>query len=203
MKTNEEGANMTTIYFVRHCQPNFDNKDDRTRELTKKGLDDRESITAFLEDKNIDIIYSSPYKRCLDTIKPFAETLRLPINQIENLKERNIGKWVENFNDYAIKQWNDFNYKIENGESLLEVQNRNIKEISSILQKHSGKNIVISTHGTSFSTIVNYYNNNYNYDSFLKIKSIMPFIACLKFNNEEMISCKIMDPSTNKLVLSI
>ncbi len=194
---------MTTIYFVRHCQPNFDNKDDRTRELTKEGLADRKNITAFLVDKDIDLIFSSPYKRCLDTIKPFAETLKLPINQIENLKERHIGKWVENFNDYAIKQWTDFNYKIENGESLFEVQNRNIMELTSILQKNSGKNIVISTHGTAFSTIVNYYNNNYNYDSFLKIKSIMPFIACLRFDNEEMISCKIIDPSTNEDLLFI
>ncbi len=194
---------MTTIYFVRHCQSNFDNKDDRTRELTRKGLIERKNIIDFLVDKNIDIIFSSPYKRCLDTIKPFAEVLDLPINQIENLKERKIGKWIENFNDYAIKQWNDFNYKIENGESLSEVQNRNIIEITSILQKNSGKNIVISTHGTAFSTIVNYYNNNYDYDSFLKIKSVMPFVACLTFDNNEMISCRIIDPCTDKVVLLI
>ncbi len=193
---------MTKVYFVRHCQPNFANKDDRTRELTRKGLNDRKVITNYLFDKNIDVIFSSPYKRCLDTIEPFAELAKLPINKIENLKERTIGKWVKNFNEYAIKQWNNFDYKIEDGESLAEVQNRNIKEIENILKNNDGKNIVISTHGTAFSTIVNYY-NNYTYDSFLKIKSVMPFIACSRFHDNKMISCEIIDPCTGMLVFKI
>ncbi len=194
---------MTKVYFVRHCQPNFENRDDRTRGLTRKGLDDRKVITNYLLDKNIDVIFSSPYKRCLDTIEPFAELAKLPINQIENLKERCIGKWVESFNEYAIKQWNNFDYKIENGESLAEVQNRNIKEIENILKNNDGKNIVISTHGTAFSTIVNYYNNNYTYDSFLKIKSVMPFIACSRFDDNKMTSCEIIDPCEVNVILRV
>ena len=29
---------MTTVYFVRHAEPNYDNHDDMSRELSKKGL---------------------------------------------------------------------------------------------------------------------------------------------------------------------
>ena len=29
---------MTNIYFVRHAQPNYENHDDLTRELTEKGM---------------------------------------------------------------------------------------------------------------------------------------------------------------------
>ena len=29
---------MTTIYFVRHAQPNYENHDDLSRELTRQGL---------------------------------------------------------------------------------------------------------------------------------------------------------------------
>ncbi len=36
---------MTKIYFVRHAQPNYNNHDDRLRELTPKGLEDRKKVT--------------------------------------------------------------------------------------------------------------------------------------------------------------
>ena len=38
---------MTTIYFVRHAEPNYNNHDDILRELSEKGLKDRELVTDF------------------------------------------------------------------------------------------------------------------------------------------------------------
>ena len=58
---------MTTIYFVRHAKPDYQNHNDRLRELTEKGLEDSRSVTAFLSDKKIDLIFSSPYRRAIDT----------------------------------------------------------------------------------------------------------------------------------------
>ncbi len=63
---------MTTIYFVRHAKPDYQNHNDRLRELTEKGLEDSRSVTAFLSDKKIDLIFSSPYRRAIDTIKNFG-----------------------------------------------------------------------------------------------------------------------------------
>ena len=64
--------NMTNIYFIRHAEPNYENHDDTLRELTAKGLKDRKLVTAFLSDKNIDVVISSPYKRAYDTVYDFA-----------------------------------------------------------------------------------------------------------------------------------
>ncbi len=192
---------MTRVYFIRHCEPNYKNKNDRERELTEIGLEDRKNITDYLLDKDIDVIFSSPYKRCLDSIKPFAETVKLSINQVENLKERNIGQWVEDFNAYSFMQWKDFNYKMEDGESLSEVQSRTIVELKNILENNRGKNILISTHGTAFSTIMNYYDKEYNYDTFRKIKNIMPFLALVFFEEEMMLSYELFDLSKNEIIL--
>ena len=41
---------MTTVYFVRHAQPNYENHDDLTRELTEKGLQDRMKIVEALRE---------------------------------------------------------------------------------------------------------------------------------------------------------
>lgn len=78
---------MTTVYFVRHAEPNYDNHDDSSRELSNKGLKGRKLVTKFLLDKHIDVIVSSPYKRAIDTIADFAETSNL---KIEILVFRNI-----------------------------------------------------------------------------------------------------------------
>ena len=64
---------MTTVYFVRHAEPNYENHDDMTRVLSEKGLRDRRLVTAFLMDKDIDAVLSSPYKRAVDTVRDFAE----------------------------------------------------------------------------------------------------------------------------------
>lgn len=64
---------MTTIYFVRHAEPNYTNHDDILRELSEKGLKDRELVTDFFTDKQVDIVLSSPYKRAVDTVLDFAE----------------------------------------------------------------------------------------------------------------------------------
>ena len=71
---------MTTVFFVRHAEPNYNNHDDLTRELSAKGLQDSYLVTIFLQSKGIDIIFSSPYKRALDTISDFAQKSALEIH---------------------------------------------------------------------------------------------------------------------------
>ena len=61
----------TTVYFVRHAEPNYENHDDISRELSDKGLRDRKRVTNFLADKKIDVVVSSPYKRAIDTVFGF------------------------------------------------------------------------------------------------------------------------------------
>ena len=114
---------MTTIYFVRHAEPNYDNHNDISRELTNKGLKDRRLVTDFLADKQIDVVLSSPYKRAIDTISEFAELKGIDIIIIDEFKERKIDSgWIEDFNSFCKKQWEDFSYKLSDGECLGEVQ---------------------------------------------------------------------------------
>lgn len=118
---------MTNVYFVRHAEPNYKNHDDELRELTSKGLKDRNLVTEFLLDKEIDIMFSSPYKRSKDTIQEFADMKNLEIFLIEDFRERKIDSvWIEDYNSFSKKQWEDFSYKLSDGECLEEVQSRNI-----------------------------------------------------------------------------
>ena len=66
------------IYILRH--------EDRTQDatffapLTKKGLENAVKLINTLRDENIDIIYSSPFIRTLQTVYPFAKNRSKTIN---------------------------------------------------------------------------------------------------------------------------
>lgn len=88
----------------------------------------------------------------------------------------------------ARKQWEDFSYKLEKGESLREVQQRNIKAINAILEKTSSdETIVIGTHGTALSTIINYYQKDFKFEMFDKYKHKFPWIVEAEFDGNTLI----------------
>ena len=176
---------MTKVYFIRHAEPNYNNHNDALRELTPKGMKDRELVTHFLADKEIDVVLSSPYKRAIDTVAHFAENYGYPIRIIDDFKERRVDScWIENFTEFTKRLWRDFTYKLSDGECLKEVQDRNIFALQKVLQQYSGKNIVIGSHGTALSTIINYYDNSFGYDDFERIKHVMPWIVEFTFDEK-------------------
>lgn len=175
---------MTTVYFIRHAEPNFNNHDDMSRELSDKGLRDRKLVTKFLSDKHIDVIVSSPYKRAIDTIADFAEYANSEIQIMEDFRERSIcSEWIADYNEFCKKQWKDFNYRLFGGETLSEVQGRNIRALNRVLKDFDGKNIVVGSHGTALSTIINYYDKSFGYSEFEKIRNLMPWIVKFTFEN--------------------
>ncbi len=180
---------MTTVYFIRHAQSDRFTQDDRTRPLTAEGLSDTIKITEALSDKGITHIISSPYKRTIQTVTNLSEKLGLSIETDEGLRERNAGKWHgENFKDFIKAQWEDFDYHILDGECLKDVQSRNIKALRHYLDRYSGETIAIATHGTALSTIINYYYNDFNYDSFMRIIDYMPYIVKIEFDDKKALS---------------
>lgn len=175
---------MTTVYFIRHAEPNYDNHDDPSRELSDKGLRDRKLVTKFLSDKQIDVIVSSPYKRAVDTVADFADLAKLEVKMAADFRERKVGnEWIPDFNTFSKKQWEDFDYKLSDGESLNEVQRRNIRALHGVLREFSGKTIVIGSHGTALSTIINYYDKTFGYSAFKRIQNLMPWAVEFMFED--------------------
>ena len=176
---------MTTIYFVRHAESDTSIHDDFSRPLTEKGLKDCTLVTNFLKDKNINIVLSSPYKRSYDTVLGFAKSIDVQVETIGDFRERKIGDaWLDNFSSFAKMQWEDFLYKLPDGECLFEVQERNINALNAVLEKHQNKNIAIGTHGTALSTIINYYDNTYGYKDFSEIVALMPWVVKMSFEGK-------------------
>ncbi len=99
---------MTTIYFIRHAEPDYNNHDD------------------FRERK------------------------------IDNV-------WIEDFNGFCKQQWSDFNYKLTDGESLNEVQIRNIRALEEVV---------------------------YNFNA---IRSVMPWVVKFEFDDKKCVFIEEID----------
>lgn len=184
----------TTVYLIRHAEPNYENHDDFLRELTQKGLQDSQELVNVFKDISIDVVYSSPYKRAVDTVKPLADDRHLKIILQNDLRERKItDQWIDDFAGFTERQWQDFSYKLAGGESLAEVQKRNISTLQEILSQQSGRTIVIGTHGTALSTIINYYHQQFCLEDFQRVKHIFPWCIKMTFDGLTHLSTKEID----------
>lgn len=176
---------MTHVYFVRHAEPNYNNHDNALRELSPKGLADRALVTDYLWDKGIAAVLSSPYKRAADTVAPLADALGLPVEPVDGFRERRIDTgWIEDFEAYSRRQWADFGYKRADGESLGEVQRRNIAALEGVLARFPGKTVAVGSHGTALSTILHHFRPEFGYDGFQRIRPLMPWIVRLDFEGQ-------------------
>ena len=78
-----------------------------------------------LIDENT-IIYSSPFKRAVESLMPLKEKLSsVEIREVDELREINIGK-SDDLSKHEIieNMWKDENFKVPNGESQSECFNR-------------------------------------------------------------------------------
>ena len=176
-------SGITKIIFVRHAQSQY-GEDDRIRPLTESGLKNREVVLETLKDIHIDAFLSSPYKRSIDTIRTSADYFGMSIRTDERFRERNVGTWE---NGWLEKRWGDFSCAEEDGECLASVQDRNVEALKEVLSAYTGKTVVIGTHGTALSTILNYYDNSFGLNDFMRIVNWMPYIVELTFEGDKLL----------------
>jgi broad specificity phosphatase PhoE len=114
------GKEMTEVYFIRHAESDTSVRDGRIRPLTEKGLSSRILVTKFLQDKNINVVFSSPYKRAVDTISDFAEKNGFEIEIVEDFREQKSSSDMRrdnpDFRSFLEQQWADFTDTFSDGE---------------------------------------------------------------------------------------
>ena len=62
-------------------------RDDRERPLDRRGRAQARALVELFEPFSIDTIYSSPYRRCIETVEPLAAARGLPIEPRDELGE--------------------------------------------------------------------------------------------------------------------
>ena len=152
---------MKTIYFMRHSEPlkpiSINNKDSLQIQNEKWGLTINGEKLAKKKSQlneltNFDMVISSNYVRAISTAKYFTKD-KLFID--DNFGERKFGinNWDELPEDFGKKQFDDFNYKLPNGESINEVIEREYNSLINILNNYHDKKILIVGHSTSLASL--------------------------------------------------
>lgn len=182
---------ITTIFLVRHAEPDFTVREDLIRPLTPKGWADRLLVTGCLWNEDIDVVCSSPYLRALDTIRDFADKRSLPIFEITDFRERHAGTgWVsvEEFWRRERLQWEDMTRTFSDEESLAEVEARVCPAFARLLRERAGCRIAIAGHGTAFCVLLHSLDPTFGYEEYRQICSRNPWIVKLTFQNDKLLS---------------
>lgn len=194
---------MKTIYFMRHSEPlkyvNINNNDSLQVQNEKWGLTVNgeklaEKKSQQSELANFDVVISSNYVRAISTAKYFVND-KLFID--DNFGERRIGinNWDELPKDFEKKQFEDFDYKLPNGESINEVIKREYNSLINILNNYHGKKVLIVGHSTALAGL---------FSKWCEIK----YIGCYKYNGKQFFdgkwnyceTFKLDFDDTNKLI---
>lgn len=177
---------MKTLYFVRHCAPDKTVHEDRIRPLTEQGRRDAQRLTERFRGVGVDRVVSSPYLRAMDTVRGIAEARGLTVETDDDLRERAVGTWVEDFDTFARAQWSDMDYALPDGESLNTVMQRNLSALKRLLA-HPAETTVVGTHGTALCTLIRAFDADFGYDDFRQIQDVMPWIVKFTFDGDQLI----------------
>ena len=209
---------MKTIYLIRHSAPfveidNYVNNDNvlwsefnKNMILSPKGEENAKKLCNVEELKDINEIYASNSSRAIETAKYLAESNNTRIKLDERINEREFGvQYIKDLpSDFTKLSFEDKNFKVNNGESLNEVDNRLKIFINDLLDNNSNK-IAIVMHGiillSYLKTICNYFefdgrnfNIKYNENIILNGTPKNPSVYKIEFNdNKEVINVEYVE----------
>lgn len=150
---------VTRLYLVRHGQ-SAGNAEGRfgghsPTPLSELGKRQAEITANLLARERIDAIYSSDLLRAVETAKPLADLLGMPIIETPIFRERHVGVLEGLTFDESKEMYPDdyyalihrrINHTITEGESYRDLLDRVSKGLQEIFRKHMGRKVVIYSH---------------------------------------------------------
>ena len=112
----------------------------------------------ILKNYRIDAVYASDLNRAIETARPVAEVLKLPIHTESDLREIHVGSWqdiksaeVKERWPEQLKTWREkpgvSRCGNGDGESFQEVRERGFRVMKKIAMENEGKTVLVATHG--------------------------------------------------------
>ena len=147
----------TEIFFLRHAlsQVNYQLPTDQW-ELTKLGLEQAEKLSVLFTKNQFSEIYTSPYKRCIQTITPYCQRAKLSYVKVEDLRERTVTPYyTESYHEIFLRSWKERDYSIPHAESANQALDRVKSTLLNLAKKHQNQRILISSHGQLLGLLLN------------------------------------------------
>ncbi len=162
----------TLIIFVRHGKtpttgtklpgraPNLHLSDEGKSQAETIAKEIEKSSSSFL-GKRISAVYASPMERTQETARPIAKALNLRVRTLKGLNECDFGDWTgRRLRDLSkLKSWSTVqkkpsSFRFPNGESFSEMQNRMLRTVDKMRERHPGETIVCVSHADPIKAIL-------------------------------------------------
>lgn len=197
---------MKTIYLVRHSAPfveieNYINNDNilwnefnKNMILSPLGEENARKLCNLEELTNIDDIYASNSFRAIGTAKYISENNGIKIKLDSRIDEREFGinKLIELPDNFNKISFDNKDFKINDGESLNDVDHRLQSFINEILETNN-KKIVIVLHGIILLSYLQTICDKFSFDG----KKFN-----IQFKNEIILDGNLKNPSVYKIIFN-
>jgi 2,3-bisphosphoglycerate-dependent phosphoglycerate mutase len=142
----------TTLILVRHAEsapsPELP---EAAFPLSALGREQARALAPVLAELGVDALASSPYRRALDTLAPFAEASGLAIAVDDDLRERKLGlSWLadrEAANEAVRNMHADLDFRLQGGESGRACLSRFEAALARVVAANRGRTIAVGSHG--------------------------------------------------------
>jgi 2,3-bisphosphoglycerate-dependent phosphoglycerate mutase len=169
---------VTSFILIRHADSPW--SEDENRPLSSAGALTAESLAERLGGYSISAIYSSPYRRSLQTVLPLAERLGLSISEVFDLRERTLGSFQDaSFEEAVAATWSDFSLVYPGGESSRSAQERAVAVARGLARRHASQTVVLATHGNLLALLLNGFDPNVSFDFWRSLAFPDAFELCL------------------------
>lgn len=154
---------MTSFILIRHADSPWSADDNRP--LSPAGVEAATMLPERLAGFSIDAIYSSPYRRSVQTVSPLAQRRALAIAELYELRERALGALQdESFAEAMAASWSDFDLRRPGGESSRDAQQRVLELVRTLTRRHVSHTVVLATHGNLLALLLNAFDTRVNVD---------------------------------------
>jgi 2,3-bisphosphoglycerate-dependent phosphoglycerate mutase len=164
---------MRQIYLIRHAQTRYvADEPDEHRPLTAKGHEQAAALSHALHALGIEEIHSSPFRRCVDTIGPFAERAGLRVNHVTGLRERCFtSDLVHDWDTLWKRVWHDFDFAFPDGESSRQAQARMYEATLEVVTASRARTLALSSHGNVIGLLLHHIDRRFSFEHACSIRN--------------------------------
>jgi 2,3-bisphosphoglycerate-dependent phosphoglycerate mutase len=166
-----------SFYLIRHCSATGQEPD---APLTEEGRKQAERLADYLQNKGIDAVFCSPWVRAVDSIRPFAERQKLPIQTDSRLIERILSfPATADWRQHLEAAFSDPDMCLPGGESGRTATQRAIELLNEIRQSPAQTPLLIS-HGNLITLILGHFDATVGFEHWKQMTN--PDIYYVLFN---------------------
>jgi alpha-ribazole phosphatase len=158
---------LTKVIFIRHGQTEW-NVTGRYQgqsdvQLSEEGRQQAVKLAENFPVDKVDAIYASDLQRAMVTAETIAKQFGLSVQAEPAFRELSFGDWEGLTYQQIVDKWEDAmaNFlqhpdilEIPGGESFPAVQQRAMKRLNELIEKHDGQTIVVVAHGAVLRTML-------------------------------------------------